>query len=82
EGTARDLVSVIQKLRKDNGFNVTDRIAVHIERHPAIELAVLQFASYIQEEVLATSLALSDLVSGEAVELNDDVTLKIEVAVV
>lgn len=81
EGTARDLVNRIQNIRKDKDFNVTDRIAVRIERHPAIVSAVEQFGAYIQDEVLANSLVLADLVEGEAVELNDDVTLQIEVTV-
>jgi isoleucyl-tRNA synthetase len=81
EGTARDLVNRIQNIRKDKDFNVTDRIAVRIERHPAIVSAVEQFGAYIQDEVLANSLVLADSVDGEAVELNDEVTLRMEVTV-
>ena len=81
EGTARDLVNRIQNIRKDKDYNVTDRIAVRIERHPAIVAAVDQFAAYIKDEVLANSLVLADSVEGEAVELNDEVTLKMEVTV-
>lgn len=82
EGTARDLVSVIQKLRKDKDFNVTDRIAVRINAHQAIKAAVEQFGSYIKEEVLANELVLADAVAGETVELNDEVQLNVEVRVV
>jgi isoleucyl-tRNA synthetase len=81
EGMARDLVSIIQKMRKDKDFNVTDRIAVRIERHAAIVSAVEQFGGYIKDEVLANSLVLADAVEGDAVELNDEVTLKLEVLV-
>ncbi len=79
EGVARDLVSIIQKIRKDKDFNVTDRIAVRIERHSDFVSAVEKFGDYIKDEVLANSLVLADAVEGEAVELNDEVTLKIEV---
>jgi len=82
EGTARDLVSVIQKLRKDKDFNVTDRIEVRIERHLAIVSAVEQFGGYIREEVLANELVLADSVDGDPVELNDEVQLNIAVRVV
>lgn len=82
EGTARDLVSVIQKIRKDRDFNVTDRISVAIENHPAVEKAVQDFGEYIQSEVLANSLFLSDTASGEVVEMNDEVTLRVAVEVV
>lgn len=81
EGTARDLVNRIQNLRKDKDFNVTDRISIRIERHPAIEAAVAQFGDYIKEEVLADALTLADQVNGETVELNDEVSLSMDVAV-
>jgi isoleucyl-tRNA synthetase len=81
EGMARDLVSIIQKMRKDKDFNVTDRIAVRIERHAAIVSAVEKFGDYIKDEVLANSLVLADAVEGDAVELNDEVTLKVDVLV-
>ena len=81
EGTARDLVNRIQNLRKDKDFNVTDRISIRIERHPAIEAAVAQFGDYIKEEVLADALTFADQVNGETVELNDEVSLSMDVAV-
>jgi isoleucyl-tRNA synthetase len=81
EGTARDLVNRIQNLRKDKDFNVTDRISISIERHPAIEAAVAQFGDYIKEEVLADVLTLAEQVNGETVELNDEVSLSMDVAV-
>lgn len=81
EGTARDLVNRIQNIRKEKDFNVTDRIAVRIERHVAIISAVEKFGDYIKDEVLANSLVLADSVEGEAVELNDEVTLRMEVTV-
>jgi isoleucyl-tRNA synthetase len=82
EGAARDLVNRIQNLRKEKNFNVTDRIDVRIEKHEAIMQAVNQFGDYIKNEVLANSLILADAVAGEAVELNDEVTLQVEVTVV
>lgn len=81
EGMARDLVSIIQKIRKDKDFNVTDRISVRIERHASVISAVEDFGDYIKNEVLANSLVLADNVSGESVELNDDTTLAMEVVV-
>jgi len=77
EGAARDLVNRIQNLRKEKNFNVTDRIEVALEKHPAIEQAVLQFGTYIQQEVLANSLQLEVEGSWETIELNDEVSLGI-----
>jgi isoleucyl-tRNA synthetase/very-short-patch-repair endonuclease len=80
EGTARDLVNKIQNIRKDQNFSITDKISVKIERHDAILAAVEQFSDYIKEEVLATDLALVEHSSVEKIDLNDSVSLKIEVS--
>jgi isoleucyl-tRNA synthetase len=79
EGTARDLVNRIQNVRKERDFNITDRIRVTVERHPAVEAALAGFGSYIQGEVLADALTLTDLPAGESVELNDEVSVHIQV---
>jgi len=81
EGTARDLVNRIQNIRKDKDFNVTDRVTVTLERHEAILSAVEKFHDYIKAEVLATDLVLADQVDGEKVELDDVVSIGIEVSV-
>jgi isoleucyl-tRNA synthetase len=72
-------VNRIQNLRKDKGFNVTDRINVRIERHEVLEAAVENFREYIKGEVLADSLILAPEVDGEQVELSDEVMVGIEV---
>ena len=79
EGLARDLVNRIQNIRKDKDFNVTDRISVRLENHPAITDAVAHFGEYIKSEVLADHLSLAEGAVGEQVELNDEVSLGIEV---
>jgi isoleucyl-tRNA synthetase len=82
EGTARDLVNRIQNLRKEQDFNVTDRVIVTLERHPALLDAVEKFHDYIKSEVLATDLVLADTVDGgEKVELEDEVMVGINVEV-
>jgi isoleucyl-tRNA synthetase len=60
EGIAREFVNRIQNIRKDSGFDVTDRIK--IELHGAsdvLQRAVSSFNSYICEETLANSLELA-----------------------
>ncbi|MEY3053402.1 MAG: hypothetical protein RLY31_3187 [Bacteroidota bacterium] len=80
EGTARELVNRIQHIRKNSRFNVTDRIRVQVEKHPRLLPAVELFGSYIQGEVLANGLVLSDQVDGgEQVDLFDDLTVAIAV---
>lgn len=81
EGRARDLVNRIQTLRKEQNFNVTDRVVVKLERHPAILDAAALFHDYIKGEVLATDLVLVDDWDGERVELDEEVAVGISVAV-
>jgi isoleucyl-tRNA synthetase len=80
EGLARDLVNRIQNARKDKNFSVTDRIYVKLENHPSIAAPVARFGDYIKSEVLADELVLEEQVAGEKVELNDEVSLGIEVS--
>ncbi|MEM8909086.1 MAG: DUF5915 domain-containing protein, partial [Bacteroidota bacterium] len=79
EGTARELVNRIQNLRKSKDFNVTDRIVVTLENHEAISSAIATFGAYIQSETLASTLQLSEAVEGDTIELNEAVSLGIEV---
>jgi len=81
EGTARELVNRIQNIRKTRDFNVTDKIAVTLEDHEAIRPALEQFKDYICTETLATTLNTGSGVEGEKIELNDEVSLNIQVEV-
>ncbi|MBK9730992.1 MAG: isoleucine--tRNA ligase [Chitinophagaceae bacterium] len=72
EGNARELVNRIQKIRKDQGFNVTDRITVSIERNEVINSSVINFKNYICAEILADTLELVDsLMDAATVDVND-----------
>ena len=80
EGVARELVNRIQNLRKDSGFEVTDRIAVYLEKRSEIESAVATFADYIKGQVLATSLTLAEKLSNPTAVEIDDYTVNIRLA--
>lgn len=56
EGIARELVNRIQNLRKDNGFEVTNRIEVTLQNNIELEAAVSQNLQYIKEETLTEVL--------------------------
>jgi len=75
EGLARELVNRIQNLRKDQDFEVTDRIRVRLQGSPAVEEAATAFRDYISDEVLADSLVLDGDVDGEAIELVGEETV-------
>lgn len=57
EGYVRDLVRHIQKLRKDMGLDVADRIDVEYISSDEIAVAVSTHADYISSETLATNIA-------------------------
>ena len=71
EGIARELVKRIQNLRKESGFEITDRITVQLTHSPETDQAVQSFESYISSQVLADSICLTD-------ELVEGVDLDIE----
>ena len=79
EGMARELVNRIQNIRKTRDFNVTDRIQIDLEKHPAVEEAVAQFGQYISDEVLAVRLDLVAGVEGEVLDLPEEVVVKVRV---
>lgn len=60
EGIARELVNRIQNLRKDSGFEVTDRITVQLQKDDQITQAVKTNLEYIKTETLTNSLEIID----------------------
>ncbi len=58
EGIAREFVNRIQNIRKESGFDVTDKIRVLIEDHEMVREAVEKHSSYIGSQTLATTVRL------------------------
>ncbi len=72
EGNARELINRIQKIRKDNGYELTDRILVKVSESNALKESIAQFNTYICAEILADKLELvSELPDGTEIEVND-----------
>lgn len=72
EGNARELVNRIQKIRKDQAFELTDRISVQIENNDSIAKAVHNNEAYISNEILADKIELVNNISdGIVIEVND-----------
>ncbi|WDF68072.1 isoleucine--tRNA ligase [Sphingobacterium oryzagri] len=77
EGLSRELVNRIQNLRKEKGFEVTDKIHVNVTQNTEIEDAVKDNLSYICTEILANSLDFKEAVeSGDTIEI-DGIELKV-----
>ena len=80
EGVARELVNRIQNLRKDSGFEVTDKITAYIENLPEVAEAVQGFRDYIASQTLAREIVLQDSVAGAVeVEWLDDRKIMIRI---
>ena len=74
EGNAREFVNRIQKIRKDSGFDVTDRIDVKVSDNNGIKDSLAKFNNYICAEILADKLELaSDIDDGTEIEINDNI---------
>ena len=77
EGVARELVNRIQNLRKDAGFEVTDKIKVHIQNNEIIEKSVIENEAYIKSETLTDELFfVPNIENGTEIEF-DEVKTKI-----
>ncbi len=77
EGIAREVINRIQNLRKDKGFEVTDKIIVKFQSLPAIDEAVQQNISYICAETLAQSFEIVPVIDETTktlIELTDSVS--------
>ena len=79
EGIARELVNRIQNLRKDSGFEVTDKIEVQIQRDGKVEQAVNDNLEYIKIETLTAKLDVAEQVTNGVAISFDDVETKLAI---
>ncbi|MCD6112852.1 MAG: isoleucine--tRNA ligase [Bacteroidales bacterium] len=80
EGYARELVNRIQNIRKNKGFDVTDKISVIIEKHNDIISMINNNFLYICSETLATSFKMADSIDSkekEPIDLSENITTNI-----
>jgi isoleucyl-tRNA synthetase len=82
EGMARELINRIQNIRKESGFDVTDKIRVLIEKHELINDAVISHGNYIGSQTLAEKILLTDTLENnhsKRIDIDDDVFINIQV---
>ena len=73
EGNAREFINRIQKIRKDSGFDVTDRIEVKVAATNGISQSLAKYNDYICAEILADKLELTSKIDdGTEIEVNDN----------
>ena len=79
EGNAREFVNRIQKIRKDSGFELTDRIEVKVAAPNGLNDSLAKFKDYICAEILADRLDLvPEVKEGTDIDVND-ISLKVNV---
>ncbi len=72
EGEAREFVNRVQNIRKESGFDLTDRIFVQLPEGTPLKPSIIKFNDYICREILADGIEwVLDLASGTPVEVND-----------
>jgi len=80
EGVARELVNRIQNLRKDSGFEVTDRIKIVLQEEALITETIQDNADYIKAETLADSLDVVEEVKNGLEISFDNITTQLSIS--
>ena len=78
EGIAREVVSKVQLMRKNNGLELTDRIVIKYSADELVCNAIEEFSDYIKHETLADELINSEVSQNEFVI--DDKKIAIEIS--
>jgi len=71
------LVNRIQNLRKDSGFDVTDRIDIKIAKNGLLEQAVISNISYIKAETLTAELEFEEHLENGTTIAFDEINTKL-----
>lgn len=65
-------------MRKEQGLEIVDRIAVSLSKNEATDEAVNEFAEHICNQVLADNIEICESLAGEEVDL-DGIVLNIKI---
>ena len=72
EGNAREFVNRIQTIRKESGFNLSDRIKLQVLENKNLFLSINEYKNYICGEILADDIDwVSELQAGTEIEVNE-----------
>ncbi|SHI99146.1 Isoleucyl-tRNA synthetase [Aquimarina spongiae] len=75
EGIARELVNRIQNIRKDSGFEVTDKIEIVFQENEAVQEAITTNEAYIKNETLTETIEFAtDVINGTEIAFDDIAT--------
>jgi isoleucyl-tRNA synthetase len=72
EGNAREFINRIQSIRKEQNFELTDKINVVVGENDELTPSLIEFKAYICREILADTLEFqSAFTSNQTIEVND-----------
>lgn len=72
EGDAREFVNRIQNIRKESGFELTDRIFVTVLEADGLKQSIIKYNDYICREILADSIQwVPELKDGTEIDVNE-----------
>ena len=71
EGLAREIVNRVQNIRKDSGFEVTDKVNVTIESHPELIGAIAKWKEYIATQTLSMSVEMVEVKQKIEIEIDE-----------
>jgi isoleucyl-tRNA synthetase len=79
EGIAREIVNKIQNIRKDNGYEVSDKITIKLKANETVHAAIKIYSDYIKSQVLAAELTTDSALSensqdAKVIEIDEDTT--------
>ncbi|MEZ4875725.1 MAG: isoleucine--tRNA ligase [Flavobacteriaceae bacterium] len=79
EGIARELVNRIQNLRKDTGFEVTDRVEITLQQEETLQQAIQQNMEYIKQETLTEVLTFQEAMADGTEIAFDGIETKLQI---
>lgn len=72
EGIAREFINRIQNIRKDSGFDVTDKINIIVQSHNELDTALNNYKDYICSQTLGNTIKID-----EKLEQNNSVVVEV-----
>jgi len=82
EGYVREILSKVQNMRKDNGFEVLDKINLYVSGNESLEKVIEKYAEQIQKDTLAEKIVYGENRNNHTETSINGETLKIDVEVV
>ena len=82
EGSARELIHNIQNLRKNSGFNISDKIIMTYNSDEYLKNIINKFQSHISEEILAKNIIFKQSkTEGSSFQINNsNIVISLEIS--